>query len=275
MIRRLALRRLISWLLLGAVSAAAISWHRHALPKYPHLQYLTGWGTFALMVFLTAYNARKKLPFLPLLSSRVWLQLHLYIGMFTGVAFLLHIEWRWVTGPFEILLTVLFAGVTFSGIFGWWLSRIMPKRLTTAGGEVPFERIPVVRRDLRQQAEALVLTTIPANKSATLATFYTGRLAAFFAAHANFGAHVVGSRRPLTQLLAEFTEVKRFLNPAEKTTAEQLADLVRQKDALDFQRTGQLLLRSWLFVHIPLTYGLLLFSLVHIVLVYSYSGGAR
>jgi hypothetical protein len=34
-------------------------------------------------------------------------------------------------------------------------------------------------------------------------------------------------------------------------------------------------LKLWLFVHIPLTYSLLLWTLAHIVLVFAYSGGAR
>jgi len=34
-------------------------------------------------------------------------------------------------------------------------------------------------------------------------------------------------------------------------------------------------LKTWLFVHIPLTYSLLLFSLAHIVVVFAFSGGAR
>jgi len=275
MIRRLALRRFGLIGVLAAASVLAIFVHEAARATHPHLVYITGWSLLALMLVLTAYNGRKKLAFLPLLSSRIWFQIHVYLGLFTALAFMLHLQWRLPTGNFEWLLTLLFAGVTLSGVFGWWLSRTLPKRLTTAGGEVPFERIPIIRRALREQAESLMLGVIPTAKSTTLADFYTGRLAGFFAGPAHFGSHVVGSRRPLTMLLDDFVEVNRFLSPAEKETAEKLAALVKQKDALDFHRAGQLLLKGWLFVHIPLTYGLLLFSVVHVVLVYAFSGGAR
>lgn len=275
MIRRLALRRAASLVALLAASVAAVLVHERARPAYPHLQYLTGWALLALMLVLTAYNARKKLPFLPLLSSRAWFQFHVYLGLFTGLGFVLHLQWRVPVGPFNAVLALLFLAVTSSGILGWWLSRAMPKRLTTAGGEVPYDRIPIVRRDLRAQAEALVLGTIPAAKATTLADFYQARLAAFFDGPANFRAHALGSRRHLATLLDDFVEVERFLSPAEKDTSAKLADLVRQKDTLDFHRAGQLLLKSWLFVHIPLTYGLLVFSFVHLVIVYAFSGGAR
>lgn len=275
MIRRLALRRSGFLAALTLASVLAIATHEAARATHPHLVYLTGWSLLALMLVLTAYNGRKKLPFLPLLNSRTWFQIHVYLGLFTGLAFVLHLQWRLPTGNFEWMLALLFAGVTLSGVFGWWLSRTLPKRLTTAGGEVPFERIPIIRRALREQAEGLMLGLIPTAKSTTLADFYTGRLAGFFAGPAHFGSHLVGSRRPLTTLLDDFSEVNRFLGPVEKETAAKLAALVRQKDALDFHRAGHLLLKGWLFVHIPLTYGLLVFSFVHIVLVYAFSGGAR
>ena len=157
------------------------------------------------------------------------------------------------------------------------LSCVLPPRLTTAGGEVPFEHIPVVGRALRLQAEALVDERhVRAPRRRPSADFYAGRLADFFAGPAGFSPRIFfASRRPLNTRLEQMVEVNRFLGPEERKTAEQLADLVRQKDTLDFHRATQLVLKGWLFVHIPLTYGLLVFSFVHVVLVYAYSGGAR
>ena len=56
-----------------------------ALPDYA---FLTGWVLLAGMLVLTFYNARKKLPFLPLGKSETWLQIHIYLGFFTVVLFL-------------------------------------------------------------------------------------------------------------------------------------------------------------------------------------------
>ena len=69
--------------------------------------------------------------------------------------------------------------------------------------------------------------------------------------------------------------MERYLNASERKAAQDLAALVRQKDALDLHRTTQLVLKGWLFVHIPLTYGLLVFIAAHVVIVYSFSGGPR
>jgi hypothetical protein len=241
----------------------------------PHAVYVTGWGLLTLMVYLTVFNVRKKFSFLPLVSTRTWMQVHSYVGLVTAVVFLMHAQWRVPTGRLESILAALFVAVTVTGLLGWWISRVIPSRMTAVGGEVPFDEIPVARRALRKKAEALVVQAIPTAKASTLAEFYAGRLADFFAGPANFQAHLFGSRRPLNRLLGQMAEVNRFLGADEKKSLEQLTLLVRQKDALDFHRASHTVLKGWLFVHIPLTYGLLVFSVAHIVVVYAFSGGRR
>jgi hypothetical protein len=258
----------------GAAAAAIWAFSR-AETVNPRLAYLTGWVLFALTLFLTAYNLRKKIAFLPLVSSRTWMRLHSWIGMLTAIVFFMHAGRRLPRGPFEATLAALFVGVTLSGIAGWWLSSVLPRRLTSAGGEVPYERIPSIRRSLRERAEALVVAGIPTAGATTLADFYAARLSGFFAGPANFGPHLLGSRHTLNRLLADIGEIKKYLSHFEKSAAVELAALVREKDALDLHRSMQLVLKGWLFVHIPLTYAMLTFTGVHVVLVYAFSGGAR
>ena len=76
-------------------------------------------------------------------------------------------------------------------------------------------------------------------------------------------------------LLHDLHDLDRFLNAEEREIAARLTELVRQKDGLDYQRALQLTLRLWLFIHIPFTYSLMLWSIAHIVLVYGFSAGAR
>jgi hypothetical protein len=275
MSRHLALRRSFFTGALLVASVAAVLEDEKLRAVYPRLVYLTGWILFGLILALTAYNVRKKLAFLPLFSSRTWFQIHVYTGLFTGLAFVLHLRWRPPSGWFELVLAGLFIGVTLSGIAGWWLSNEIPKRLTTAGGEVLYERIPLIRHELRLRAEALALQAIPEAKATTLADFYARELSGYFSAPHNFWASVLGSRRSLNFLLGSLAETKRYFTAVEQKNADELAELIREKDALDNQRTGQLILKGWLFFHIPLTYGLIVFSAVHVVLVYAFSGGAR
>jgi hypothetical protein len=225
------------------------------------------------MLVLTFFNARKKLPFLPLGKAETWLQIHIYLGFFTVVLFLIHLNFRLPHGWFEVTLAWLFALVSASGVVGLIFSRTLPRRLATRGGEVIFEKIPALRHALKTEAENLALGADA--KSPVIAEFYAKRLAPFFDGPENLWLHVFESRRPVSALLAELNDLRRFTSEAERATLDKLAALVRRKDGLDYHRALQLALKLWLFVHIPLTYGLLIFTVLHIVLVFGFSGGAR
>ena len=269
------IRTLVLFIGLAAVADVLIVAHRRFAPNYPLHVYLTGWIVLGLCLYLTAFNARKKVPFLPFVAARHWLNVHIYGGLLAAVICILHMRGHWPAGGLQRYLAILFIVVTWSGIFGWWLSRTMPGRLSTLGGEVIYERVPLVLRRLRDRAEAISIATVVPAGAATLAEFYTHELSHYFAAPMDFWPHVFASRRPLNVKLQRLADRRRYLTPAELTAADELAEILRQKDQLDAQRAGQLLLKAWLFVHIPLTYAMLIFTAVHVVVVYAFSGGAR
>src|SRR5262245_15968987 len=107
-----AARRWIAAIFLVLLTALLVVNYRFYAPTVHRLPYLTGWLLFLLMIVLAAYNARKKLPFLPLGTSESWLQFHVYAGYFTVALFLLHISFKWPTGWFEGTLACIYALVT-------------------------------------------------------------------------------------------------------------------------------------------------------------------
>ncbi|HEX3889995.1 MAG TPA: hypothetical protein VHX90_04000 [Verrucomicrobiae bacterium] len=258
---------------LVAATVAALWLHTKYSRALPDYAFLTGWILFAAMLVLTFFNARKKLAFLSLGKAETWLQIHIYLGFFTVVLFLIHLNFQMPRGWFEITLASLFALVTASGVFGLFFSRTLPRRLAMRGGEVIFEKIPALRHAMKIEAENLALGADA--KSPLIAEFYTKRLAPFFAGPRDFWMHLVESSRLVNSLTAELDDLRRFASETERATLEKLSALVRKKDGLDYHRSLQLALKLWLFVHIPLTYGLLVFTALHIVLVFGFSGGAR
>ncbi len=258
---------------LGVASAVALMAHAQFSRVLPNYAYLTGWLLFAVMVVLAAYNVWKKLPFLPLGNSENWLQFHIYAGFFTVILFLIHVNFRVPTGWFEGTLAWLYVLVTGSGIVGLVLSRVLPRRLSTRGGEVIYEKIPALRHALQQSAETLALGE--GTPSPAIAEFYGRKLAGFFSGPRSFWRHLMESRRPLNAVMVELEDLRRYLNDRERATLEKLAQLVRQKDGLDYHHAVQTALKLWLFIHLPLTYSLMIFSLLHIVLVFAFSGGVR
>ncbi len=87
-------RQLFSGLFLLALASVAAVWVNWRFEAVPNYAFLTGWALLAGIFVLTIYNVRKKLPFLPLGKSETWLQIHVYLGFFTTLLFLIHLNFR-------------------------------------------------------------------------------------------------------------------------------------------------------------------------------------
>ena len=263
-------------ILAGLGLPCAVIYQAHALSLHSG-NFFSGWLMFALMFGLALYNVRKKFPFLPLLTSAAWLQFHVYIGLLCIILFALHIGWRVPDGVLEGILVFLFVVVAGSGVAGLVLSRTIPARLTTRSEEVIMERIPVYLKQLREEADRLVeqarMVSDTTERGDTLSDFYAMRLVAFFYQPSNFWWHLLQSNRPRYMLLRELQALDRYLNNEEKAIAQTLTDLIRDKDDLDYQYAHQAVLKYWLFIHVPMTYSLLIFSLAHGMLAHAYGGG--
>lgn len=234
--------------------------------------FASGWLLLAMIVFLAAYNVRKKLKLFPLLPTAWWLQAHIYVALLAIVVFAWHTGLRLPRGPLEVLLGGAYVLTTASGVVGLWLSRVVPPRLTTRGPEVIYERIPALRRDLRERAEKLVLRAMEQARSRVLADFYEQELAAYFAGPGDGAAHLLQSSRPLRTRLGRVESLSRYVNDQEVPFVDELAEMVRAKNSLDYHQAMQGLLKGWLFVHVPLTWVLLVFVAVHVVVVHAFSG---
>jgi hypothetical protein len=232
---------------------------------------VSGLVLFAVILLLTLFNARKKLPFLPLLKATTWLQVHIYAGLFSMALFLFHIGFKVPRGPLEIVLAALFLAVSVSGVIGLAISRWVPARLTLHGENLVFERIPALRTSVKQEVEKLVLASVPATQSTTIADFYQQRLRAYFEQPRHLWRHLLGYSKPLHALLAEVGAMDRYLNEEERKVMGEIAEYIRVKDNLDFQLAAQGMLKGWLFFHIPLTYALILVGLAHGLLAWRFS----
>lgn len=282
-------RRLFSLFALLIASAIALIVFQAYSVTLSRSQYLSGWTLLAAVVFLAAYNVRKKLPFIPLGSSAAWLQFHVYVGCFTGFLFLIHVEFRVPNGVVELLLAMLYLAVALSGALGLWISRGYPPRITRHdrddvaegedshrkfGEELIYERLPVFYLRVREEAEALVVRSGEESKSTSIADFYADRLHDYFAGPRNFWLHNMESSRPLNALLNDVLVLRRYLSDREQKILSELTELIRIKTQLDYQYALQGMLKRWLFCHIPLTWCLLILMAVHVVVVYAFSAGA-
>jgi hypothetical protein len=257
------------------VSLAVVWWSVYSQERsLGSSAFSTGYLLLGAILFLALYNVRKKLPSLPLGSSTGWLQLHLYVGIGTAAVFAMHAGIAWPTGILDSALAAIYLLTVASGVFGLYLTRTIPPQLARVGEEVIYERIPLLRRKVRHLAREVVLESISASGATTLAEFYTSRLYDFFGRPRG----LLYLLRPTTAmrraLMREMQDMRRYLAEQEQLACERLFALVRRKDDLDFHEARQRILKLWLFIHIGLTYALVLLALVHGLLAHAFSGGA-
>jgi hypothetical protein len=261
-------------LLLGTLAAFLIPWlwSRQIFLQLGDPALVTGWWLFAVMLFLGAFNARKKLSVLPLGNASTWLAWHVAGGFLTLALFWLHTSTLWPTGLYERVLAVLFYALNFSGIVGWIMQRVYPRQLSDTGVEVIYERIPSEIAELREKAEALVLNCTKETGSETLARHYLETLNWFFRKPRFFGNHALfGGKKARAWYRQQCDAVRLYLNEVERNFLDRLTLLAERKTEVDFHFAAQTLMKRWLLLHVPLTAMVMLLVVWHIVIVHIYA----
>lgn len=267
-----ARRRLRNTLLcLTAMVLAYAVWRLLRVALRPAAIY-TGFSLLALVLALTLFNGRKKLPLLPLLKASSWLQFHIYAGWLSVWVFLLHVGFRFPTGALETLLALLFVIVTLSGVAGLFITRLLPAAITRSGEPLVYERIPRYQHALRAEVEAIVEEAERRSGSTAMGNFYLNSLAPYFQRRSSIFLLAGNPSRHAGRILGHMDEYCRYLDEDLVGSMERLRDCVERKRNLDFQNAAQRLLKVWLFVHIPFTYSLIIVALVHTWVALAYGG---
>ena len=227
--------------------------------------FASGGTLFAFVLFLASYQLRKKLFFLSFGSTSIWLQIHIFNGLLSALVFLLHVGVQLPSGLFESILYCCYVIVFLTGIIGWFLSRTVPSQLLSCGEEVLFERIPFHRKQLLDKVEAFVFEAAASTKESAIPEFHLKHLRPFFEGERNLFRHFIHSKRHRTLLLKKIASQQTFLNDDEQIIMQKITQLVEKKDDLDRQYALQASLKYWLFVHVPLTYSLIIFAMFHAI----------
>jgi hypothetical protein len=239
-------------------------------------RFLDGWILSAGMFVQLLFHVRKKLPASPLGRAASWLKMHVYLGYFVVAVFLFHTSYSLPETTLEWALWIMFVLVVVSGLVGLYLTSSIPGKLQQQHAEqMTFEQIPTARLNLFREVNALVLDTVTPEGSSEVSDFYVNRLRGFFRRPQNLRAHLRGSRRPLERISGEIADLERRVNAPDRKTLSSIRKLVTAKYDLDHQYTVQGLMHSWLFVHIPATYSLIVLSILHVAVAYAYSSGVR
>jgi hypothetical protein len=242
-------------------------------------RYLDGWVLAGGMSLQLSFHIAIKTASLSPKSAARWRKIHIFVGYLLIAAFISHSDFSLPDTAFEWALSAAFVLVTLSGIFGTYLAWSL--RVKHGIDErVGYDRIPTRRAELARDIYATVARTdlaaaaiaLPAPPyDAWIADLYTTQLRDFFQGQRNFAAHLIGSQRPRKRLTDEIDNLSRYVDQRSQEKLAAIKNLVVEKDRLDFARVYLGLTKGWLFVHVPITYALMILTVLHVVVVYAFS----
>jgi len=234
----------------------------------------SGYILLGSLFFLAAFNLRKKLTFVPQIGSGAfWMQLHIYVGLGTLAIFGMHIGWTVPQGALEMFLAALYLFVAGSGIYGLYITRAIPKKLTQTRSEPIFESIPRLRRRIAMEAKQIVEHNFA--NSNVLDSFFRKHLQPFFEQRRKLAYLISPSAREARQLVSEIQKCERYLSDDDRQHSRQLLQLVRERDDLDYHFAMQGRLKCWLIAHVACTYSLLIVGVLHGIMAHAFAGGLR
>ena len=237
------------------------------------IQFFSGWMLLACITVMMLLSWRKKVVILPFGRVRFWLLVHYYVGFLTVAVFIVHTKYELPGSLLHWLLWSLLVLVSLSGLLGAMMSKIVPPRLEAQGERILFDRIPLFRAQLAEQAEAIARDSVQDGNTRSIAKLYVDTLSDFFAGPRNILSHLAASKVQQARLLGQLSAIERYLDEAGKARLQKMRDLVEAKSNLDFHYTNGGLLRLWLFIHVPATYALLVAIAVHVMLEYAFAAG--
>jgi hypothetical protein len=244
-------------------------------------RYLDGWVLAGGMSLQLYFHIAVKTARLTPKSASALRRFHIFLGLLLIAAFVSHSDFSMPDTCVEWALWACFVLVTFSGIFGTYLAWSLKAKRGT-DDRVGFDRIATRRAELAQEVHASVTRIDPAAAEiglpapaydAWIRDLYAKHLGDFFQGPRNAAAHLTGSQRPLKHLTEEIDNLSRYVDKQSQEKLEAIKALVVEKDRLDFARVHHGLTKAWLLVHVPVTYALIVLTVVHVLVVYAFSSG--
>ena len=227
-------------------------------------------------------------PF-PAGRAHTWMQAHVWLGTLSYPVILFHGGFRFgMTGSLTWVIMWLFTIVFVSGVWGLILQQFIPKNmLERLPLETIYEQHARILALIRGQAKTLVedateqsedegfefdavpagtaVATLPGSRLSTA----KGQLRAFYEkdVHAYLGDDPGSVPQLATDRAAAgtFESVRGSMPPQLIEVVGDLEHLVKERRQIAQQRVWYHWLHTWLFVHVPLSYALVLLAIIHAV----------
>jgi hypothetical protein len=240
---------------------------------------------FLIFLFASALGIRKKRRLWRIGNVQVWLKAHIWLTILTIPLVLFHCGFR-LGGPHTSILFWLYAIVMVSGFFGWTMQHFLPHLIMERlPREWVYEQIPNVRAaNFEAALEYTKELETAASAKAVPAGGTTGTMTGGDASPRLILEFLTGAAMPF---LADGGAKRTRL--AERRTSDELFKLLRVNVAdnfrpqvdtikawcddhrlMSYQEKLHHWLHGWLIIHIPVSFILLVWTVWHIFITFTY-----
>jgi hypothetical protein len=262
-----------------------------------------GIAGFAMMIFCGMLGIRRKVRVWKVGKGQTWLRAHIWLGLLAFPLILFHSGLLFGHG-LSLWLMILFSIVVVSGIVGVVLQNIIPRAmLVRVQAETTFEQIPHVIEVLRDEADQLVASVCGTlgnertrnederplggsnatlkrdgvvqgkvvksramsagvqEGSEPLKTFYLAEVQPFLNTRFKADSRLSMQR----SAIAVFSHARTLVPEPLHETLRDLESVCEERRQLALQVRLHYWLHLWEFLHIPVSYALLVMSAVHAV----------
>jgi hypothetical protein len=243
-------------------------------------RYLDGWLLTAGMAAQVFFHIASKR--LSLKARQRWRSAHIAIGCILIAAFLSHSHFSLPDTGIAWALWLGFVLITLSGLGGTYLSWSLAARRgiddDAFSGDMSARRIEIagnaraIIAALDGEARTEILPELP--HGAWIRDLYGKNLRDFIEGDQVSAIPRIGSLQRLRRMTNEIDALSPYVDEPHQEVLRVLRSMVVEKDRLDRARLLVWMRSAWLFVHVPLTYGLIVLVTLHILIVYSFSSGS-
>ena len=254
----------------------------------------------ALMLFAGALSVRKKWRIWRIGQAQTWMRGHLWLGLISLPLILFHAGFAF-GGALTSVLMWLFIFVIVSGIAGAALQHYLPRLMTSqVPMETIFEQLPDIRAKLKDEADQVVdaicaavegrapapartpslslggtvvaaplgAAVVEVEEAAAhrLREFYTNEVVPFLE-HPDLGGSELAETKRAD---AVFRQMRTLMPAAFHPAVDDLESICEEERQLTRQAKLHKWLHTWLMIHLPVSFALLLLGTIHAVMALAY-----
>jgi hypothetical protein len=234
---------------------------------------------FALMLFAGLLGARRKVPGWRIGRMQTWMRAHLWLGLLSLPFVWLHAAGAWADGPLTKALMLLFYITVASGVIGAVAQAVLPTMMTAqVPMETIYQQIPAIRQQLLEEAKQLYTEVTQETQAAAAAANDSGSFRSILSAAEPLrefwedevfpflvdprGRHELATQRGLQQ---RFNAIYMLLPRGHRQPLAGLEQICVEENQLSRQETLHRWMHGWLLIHVPVSYAVLLLTVVHAI----------